>query len=325
MTNNALQISEGSMEIMNLIKKPAVINRFDGLSSNYLNKDRMIHLANECLRQNPALGECDPKSVLGAFITSASLGLEPNTPLGHAYLIPYKSWTKDNNGNWVQSSASCTFQIGYRGFIQLFHRTHKILDFHASAIRENDHFCHAIGTKTVLEYSKALSNRGNVVGAFCHINKKNGGQDFNVITAEEIEKIKNTSETYKSLVKAVDIAKNKNHQNELKKAERKLAQTPWVMWEDEMCAKSVVKKLAKNTDLDSSIAMAAELDSLSDIGRVDFSQLSEASAQGEIFDAVSSQANNYRNIEQSKNKEMPKFDLDSPDNFKQTNQNHGDK
>ena len=49
---------------------------------------RMVLMA---MSSNPQLQQCTPKSFLGAMMQAAQLGVEPNTPLGQAYLIPYKN------------------------------------------------------------------------------------------------------------------------------------------------------------------------------------------------------------------------------------------
>lgn len=294
--------------LLSLLNEVWVKDRFKALAKEHLTAERMLFLAIECVRNNPALGECDHLSVLGAFITAQSLGLEPNTPLGHAYLIPYKGWTKDDQGNWKQKQAECSFQIGYRGFAQLFHRTGKVVTCCARAIRENDTFHHEEGTNMVVRYSKALQSRGKVIGSFCHINKLNGGQDFELLTLEDIEQVRSTSETYKSLVKSVEQAEKKNNKLELDKAKAKLADTPWVKWEDIMCAKPAIKRLAKVSDLDTQVSIAAEIDSLSDVGQADFKAVVDAKDEHEVFDAFSAQQQRAA-LPQPSDKPIPTLDL----------------
>ena len=53
--------------------------------------ERFTRMVLSALSVNPKLGACTPKSFLGAMMAAAQLGLEPNTPLGQAYLIPYKN------------------------------------------------------------------------------------------------------------------------------------------------------------------------------------------------------------------------------------------
>ena len=53
--------------------------------------DRFTRMALTAVAQNPKLGDCSPASFCGAMLQAAQLGLEPNTPLGQAYLIPFRN------------------------------------------------------------------------------------------------------------------------------------------------------------------------------------------------------------------------------------------
>ena len=53
--------------------------------------ERFTRMVLSALSTNPKLAACTPKSFLGAMMSAAQLGLEPNTPLGQAYLIPYRN------------------------------------------------------------------------------------------------------------------------------------------------------------------------------------------------------------------------------------------
>lgn len=64
--------------------------------------ERFTRIVLSALSTNPKLAETTPSSFLGAMMTAAQLGLEPNTPLGQAYLIPYKN----------KGVLECQFQIG---------------------------------------------------------------------------------------------------------------------------------------------------------------------------------------------------------------------
>lgn len=66
-----------------------------------VSSERFQRIALTAFNGNAGLQKCEPVSFIAAMMQSAQLGLEPNTPLGQAYLIPY--------GNKVQ------FQIGYKG------------------------------------------------------------------------------------------------------------------------------------------------------------------------------------------------------------------
>lgn len=64
--------------------------------------ERFTRITLSALSSNPDLQQCTPQSFLGAMMTSAQLGLEPNTPLGQAYLLPYRN----------KGVLECQFQLG---------------------------------------------------------------------------------------------------------------------------------------------------------------------------------------------------------------------
>lgn len=84
--------------------------------------DLFLRVALTGFRKNPNLLNCTRKSLLGALLETARLGLEPCTE--QAYLIPYK--------------AECTLVIGYQGFVQLMYRTGMVEQVEAEMIYEAD-------------------------------------------------------------------------------------------------------------------------------------------------------------------------------------------
>ena len=74
-----------------------------------LTPERFTRMALSALNNTPQLRECTPMSFIAALLNAAQLGLEPNTPLGQAYLIPYKN----------KGVLECQFQLGYKGLISL--------------------------------------------------------------------------------------------------------------------------------------------------------------------------------------------------------------
>ena len=71
--------------------------------------ERFTRMALSALNNSPKLRECTQMSFLAALMNAAQLGLEPNTSLGQAYLIPYKN----------KGVLECQFQIGDKGLIDL--------------------------------------------------------------------------------------------------------------------------------------------------------------------------------------------------------------
>lgn len=134
--------------------------------------ERFARITLSALSNNPKLAECSPQSFLGAMMQAAQLGLEPNTNLGQAYLIPY--------GNTVQ------FQIGYKGLIDLAYRSGEMQSISAHVVYENDEFDYEFGLNPTLTHKPAKSNRGKPIMYYATWKLKNGGFGFEVMSQEDV-------------------------------------------------------------------------------------------------------------------------------------------
>lgn len=138
-----------------------------------LSSERFQRVALTAFSNNEKLQQCEPMSFIAAMMESAQLGLEPNTPLGQAYLIPY--------GNKVQ------FQIGYKGLLELAQRSGKIKTLYAHEVRENDEFDIDYGLEQKLIHKPLLrGNRGEVIGYYAVYHLDTGGHSFVFMTKQEI-------------------------------------------------------------------------------------------------------------------------------------------
>lgn len=242
--------------IFDLLTEDKTRTAIASVAGKYMTPERFLRLAINCIKKTPRLFECDPYSVLGAFMASAALALEPNTVLQQAYLIPYGKRSKNpQTQQWETTGYECQFQVGYRGFIALAHRSPYIKTIDAEAIHKGDHFKHRKGSQNFLEYEKTLEERGHLIGSFAHSHLTDGGEAATILTLEDIHKIRGRSETYQALLRGVDKHGLKDW--EKKKAEEKLADTPWVWAEDDMAAKSAIKKHSKFLPLQPGDGMAA--------------------------------------------------------------------
>lgn len=260
--------------LMQMLTSPKTKRGIQSLAGAFMTPERFLRLALNAVSKTPKLLECEPNSVIGALMTAAALGLEPNTVQQQAFLIPYKK-SKKVGTKWVDAY-ECQFQIGYRGFITLAHRSSHIDKIEAEAIHQNDVFEHMQGTESFLRYKKALTNRGALIGAFCYVRLTNGNEMTLVLPVDDIEKIKGKSETLASLKRAVDESKDDYSRA---KAQKKLDETPWVLWEDDMAAKSVIKKMAKFLPLTpgEAFSAAAQLDADNESGNtIDMRAMADA-------------------------------------------------
>lgn len=269
--------------ILALLENPKVAKGMAAVAGKYLQPDKMLRLCINAVHKTPDLLKCDPKTVLGAMMASAALDLEPNTVQQQAFLIPYAR-NKKVGDDWVKVY-DCQFQIGARGFRTLAYRSPLIKSLEAEAIRKGDHWKHRVGSQAFLEFEKALTDRGDLIGAFSYARLADGLEIACVLPLEEILKIRGRSETYRALVAGIEKARN---DQERARAEAKLAETPWVMWLDDMAAKSATKKHAKQLPLDAApqLAVAAGLDDRADAGELNLGALTDPDLVREVRDGV---------------------------------------
>lgn len=189
--------------------------------------ERFTRMVLTALSSTPLLQECTPASFLGAMMQAAQLGLEPNTPVGQAYLIPRK-----NHGR-----QECQFQLGYKGLIDLAYRSGEIKDIQAHEVCENDTFEYEYGLEPKLKHIPAKSNRGPVIMYYAVFHMTNGGYGFEVASKEDIiAHAKKTSQSYES------------------------SYGPWANWFDQMAKKTVVKQALKYAPVKTDFVRAVATD-----------------------------------------------------------------
>lgn len=122
------------------------------------------------------LQACDPKMVVMEALKAASLMLPLNKQLGFSFLVPYK----DKNGNFIP-----TFQIGYKGYIQLAMRTsvYKIINTDIVYEGELVKFDKLTG-EIVIDASQKISDKK--IGYFAYFETINGFRKTIYKTVDEI-------------------------------------------------------------------------------------------------------------------------------------------
>lgn len=174
---------------------------------NFLTVERMTRIFLTTIQKTPKLLECDQKSLIGAFMQSAQLGLEPDGILGQAYIIPY--------GNKAQ------FQIGYKGLLALARRSGEITSFNAQVVYEKDKFEFEYGLNDKLKHVPCMNDRGSLIAVYAIARFKDGGYAFDVMFKCDIDKIRKSSKAQST------------------------KDSPWNTWEEEMWRKTVAKRLMK--------------------------------------------------------------------------------
>jgi recombination protein RecT len=157
-------------------------DQFQNALPNKIGVERMMRIVMTAILNNPTLALCEPHSFFGALLQSLQLGLEVNTPLGQAYLIPRKKKDKQGNYYWA-----CNFQLGYQGLLDLCYRYGKYRQITAEIVHEGDDFDFQLGTAQFLRHNpKGKSEKPTFVWALYELD--NGGQRFVVWTWNQVIK-----------------------------------------------------------------------------------------------------------------------------------------
>ena len=189
--------------------------------------ERFTRMVLSAISTTPALASCTPKSFLGAMMSAAQLGLEPNTPLGQAYILPYK-----NHG-----TLEAQFQLGYKGLIDLAYRSGEVEVIQSHIVYENDEFECNYGLEPTLKHTPASTNRGEPIKVYAMFKTKSGGFGFEVMSMEDI---RNHAAKY-----------SKSYGSDF---------SPWKTSFEEMAKKTVLKRVLKYAPLKSDFVRAMTQD-----------------------------------------------------------------
>ena len=139
--------------------------------------ERFTRMALSAINNTPKLAECTQMSFLAALMNAAQLGLEPNTPLGQAYLIPFQN----------KGVLECQFQLGYKGLINLAYRNEQLQTIQAQCVYANDEFEYELGLNSKLFHKPALGERGEMVAVYALFKLQNGGYGFEVMSKQDVD------------------------------------------------------------------------------------------------------------------------------------------
>lgn len=205
------------------------------------------------LRESPGLQKATPMSLLGAIYRVVRIGLSPNKTFGHAYLVPRKN---------KQGQTEVEFQLGYKGMKELAMRTGKIKSIISGIVKENDIWEFDLLSGTMPKHIPAAKNRGAMIQVYAIVKYTNGEIQIEVMNAEEVEHVKNTSAQGTSS----DFS-------------------PWNTYPDQMAEKTVVRKLLGKASLDDGLQKVITLDEASDDANlrqnnaVEFSEYEEVAVE----------------------------------------------
>lgn len=191
-----------------------------------LTASRAIAVCLDALSRQPKLLECEPRTIVRSVIHASEIGLELGSPLGEAFIVPFKN--------------KATMMIGYRGFTKLILGSPQVVGVKAVLVREADTFDVDEGENKIVHKlaQGGPRQRGKITHAYSRVFRDNGFSQFEVMHIDELDKIKSES-----------IRRSYGH-------------TPWKTHEEEMYKKCPLRRQAKWLDLSPLGRRASEIDDL---------------------------------------------------------------
>lgn len=176
------------------------------------NRERFVQNCLAVMNENPQLAKINAAHTIQGLLKGAYLGLDFLNR--ECYLIPY--------GNSVQ------FQTDYKGEVKFTKKysIRKIKDIYAKVVRTGDEFTEEIvdGMPSI-DFKPLPFNDAEIIGAFAIVLYQDGGMAYEVMSVKDINAVRNN----------------------YSKASQSKA---WKNSFDEMCKKTVLRRLCKHIETD---------------------------------------------------------------------------
>lgn len=134
---------------------------------------RFVQASLTAIKMSPKLQQCSPDSILKALMESARYGLEPNSPLSEAALVPY--------GEKVE------FLIEYRGLLKFAWNSGLVTSIDYDKICENDKYEYSKGDGAKFTHTPTFDERGKPLAYYASAKIKGGGEVRTVMSLKEIQ------------------------------------------------------------------------------------------------------------------------------------------
>jgi len=141
--------------------------------------ERLMSTLVSCIHKKPGLLLCTPNSLFQSIVRAAQMGLEIDSPLGHAYLVPFAQQVQ--------------LIIGYKGLITLAYRDPHLVSLSAHAVGANDEFDYQLGTNPYIRHKPDLKQwtlePETLVAVYAVAKLRNGGEMIEIVPGRVIEQL----------------------------------------------------------------------------------------------------------------------------------------
>jgi recombination protein RecT len=177
-----VQIAKKGVDALKgILNAPSVVEQFKNCLKD--NSGAFVASVIDLYNSDTNLQQCEPKQVVMEALKAAVLKLPINKSLGFAYIIPFNNSVKDERGQWTKKMTP-TFQMGYKGYIQLAMRTGQYRTINADAVYEGE-------IRKVNKLTGEIAFDGDkksdkTVGYFCYFELLNGFSKTLYMTVDQM-------------------------------------------------------------------------------------------------------------------------------------------
>lgn len=164
-------------KLKNILAAQSVKEQFESVLKE--NSGAFVASIIDLYNTDKTLQMCDPKNVVMEALKAASLKLPINKQLGFAWIVPYRD---SKTGQYIP-----TFQLGYKGYVQLCMRTGAYRYINADVVYEGELVKHDKLTGEI-EIDPEKRTDDKKVGYFAFIETLNGFRKTLYMTVEEVTK-----------------------------------------------------------------------------------------------------------------------------------------
>lgn len=201
------------------IADPKVMAQFKYALPAHIAPEKFQRVAITALTNAPDIANCTTDSVMNSLMKCAADGLLPD----------------NRDAALVKFGSTCQYMPMVGGLIKRMKNSGELSTISAGVCYEHDEFDFVMGDDERLTHRPKLrGERGKPVLAYAIAKFKDGGIQREVMTVDEIEKVRAVSKTGRS--------------------------GPWVQWWDEMAKKTVIHRLAKRVPTSSDIEKLMQRD-----------------------------------------------------------------
>lgn len=219
------------------LRKQMVNQRSEFKLPSHISFDKFQRTVMTACVQNPDLLLADRRSLLLSCVKAATDGLLPDGREAALVIFNNKLKTLDGQEKWVKAVQYMPMTFG---ILKKVRQSGDVSMVVAHVVYEKDKFEYVLGDDERIEHTPymGIEDRGPLIAAYAIARLKDGSVQREVMTVQDIEKVRKTSKSGSMTEAETNYEKNKGSKVGDPKG-------IWKEWYDEMARKTVFRRLAK--------------------------------------------------------------------------------